>query len=76
MKLSEKYLNKELYPDGKLSDLNISEESIKQYGEICAIEAKKTLLVKNQAFMNNHKYIEQLEEATNALQEIAEREKL
>lgn len=70
MKLSEKFYEE------RCERVMITHDNIKIYGEICALEAKKTLLVQNQAFMNNDRYIEQLSEATNALQEIAEKEQL
>lgn len=76
MKLSDKYINKILFPDGKVAEHGAREDSMELYGKICALEAQKTLLVGNQSYMKHERFIEQLAEVTNALQEIAEKEGL
>ena len=71
MKLSEKYLEK-LNADLE-GEQGIVIEEIQTYGTICALEARKTLLVEYQTSFPQDKYISTLAEITTELQEIAEK---
>lgn len=74
MKLSEKYIQK--LDEEIKGEQGIVIEEIQLYGKICTLEANKTFLIDNQTIILQEKYISELSDIVNTLQEIAEKEGL